>query len=60
MLTLSELQNLPGAFMIGSRALNVESESSDYDIVIPYSSIPDYLQKRIDYGGTSLLRGTLT
>lgn len=50
-MTLQELLNLPGATLVGSRALGVATEQSDYDIVIPLSSIPKQLQERLDRGG---------
>ena len=49
-MTLQQLLNLPDATLIGSRTLNVATEQSDYDIVIPLSSIPKKLQERIDEG----------
>ena len=50
-MTLQDLLSLPQAILIGSRALGVENTSSDYDIVIPLSSIPTMLQERLDSGG---------
>ena len=50
-MTIQELLTLPQATLIGSRALGVENTSSDYDIVIPLSSIPTMLQERLDAGG---------
>ena len=50
-MTLQELLTLPQATLIGSRALGVENHNSDYDIVIPLSSIPTMLQERLDSGG---------
>ena len=50
-MTLQYLLDLPQATLIGSRALGVENNSSDYDIVIPLSSIPTMLQERLDAGG---------
>lgn len=50
-MTLQELLTLPQATLIGSRALEVANTNSDYDIVIPLSSIPTMLQERLDIGG---------
>lgn len=50
-MTLQELLTLPQATLIGSRALGVANTNSDYDIVIPLSSIPTMLQERLDSGG---------
>ena len=50
-MTLQELLTLPQATLIGSRALGVANHNSDYDIVIPLSSIPTMLQERLDSGG---------
>ena len=50
-MTLQELLALPQATLIGSRALGVANHNSDYDIVIPLSSIPTMLQERLDSGG---------
>ena len=50
-MTLQELLTLPQATLIGSRALGVANTNSDYDIVIPLSSIPTMLQERLDAGG---------
>lgn len=48
---LQNLLGLPKATLIGSRALGVANTNSDYDIVIPLSSIPTMLQERLDAGG---------
>lgn len=50
-MTLQDLLLLPQATLIGSRALGVANTNSDYDIVIPLSSMPTMLQKRLDEGG---------
>ena len=50
-MTLQDLLSLPQAILIGSRALGVAKPNSDYDIVIPLSSIPTMLQERLDTGG---------
>ncbi len=50
-MTLQYLLDLPQATLIGSRALGVAKPNSDYDIVIPLSSIPTMLQERLDSGG---------
>lgn len=50
-MTLQDLLLLPQATLIGSRALGVANTNSDYDIVIPLSSMPTMLQKRLDKGG---------
>ena len=50
-MTLQDLLSLPQAILIGSRALGVAKPNSDYDIVIPLSSIPTMLQERLDSGG---------
>ena len=50
-MTLQYLLDLPQATLIGSRALEVAKPNSDYDIVIPLSSIPTMLQERLDSGG---------
>ena len=50
-MTLQDLLSLPQAILIGSRALGVAKPNSDYDIVIPLSSIPTMLQERLDAGG---------
>ena len=49
-MTLQYLLDLPQATLIGSRALGVANHNSDYDIVIPLSSIPTMLQERLDSG----------
>lgn len=48
---IEELLNLPNTFIYGSRALGVNSEKSDYDIVMPYSSMPIFLLERLNRGG---------
>ena len=50
-MTLQDLLSLPQAILIGSRALGAAKPNSDYDIVIPLSSIPTMLQERLDAGG---------
>ena len=50
-MTLQDLLSLPQAILIGSRALGAAKPNSDYDIVIPLSSIPTMLQERLDSGG---------
>ena len=50
-MTLQDLLSLPQAILIGSRALGVAKPNSDYDIVIPLSSIPTMLQERLYSGG---------
>ena len=50
-MTLQDLLSLPQATLIGSRALGVANHNSDYDIVIPLSSIPTMLQERLADGG---------
>lgn len=48
---LEELLSLPNTFIYGSRALEVNSEKSDYDIVMLYSSILNFLLERLNCGG---------
>lgn len=54
-MTLQELLNIPHT-LIGSRALGINTEKSDYDLLVHITDLPNYLLDRINCRNLSIER----